>query len=149
MKYSDYVEILKKHEEQRTLEEYQRTRILPRPKTNSLSLSLYIALFFICLLVMILGTVFLPFGTEIRIFIFIPIILIFCELYLRFLGIKAVECYQHYASEERRRKCLCKPSCSEYAILCFKKYCLFRALAKIRARLFKTCRGDEYKIDIP
>ena len=61
--------------------------------------------------------------------------IVFSDFYLRFLGIKAVECYQHYAKEETRRKCLCVPSCSEYAILCLKKYELIKALLKIKKRI--------------
>ena len=71
------------------------------------------------------------------------------ECLLRLIGIKVVECYQHYAKEETRRNCLCIPSCSEYAILCLKKYELIRALLKIRKRLYVTCVGSEYIIDNP
>ena len=70
-------------------------------------------------------------------------------LTLRVILIKLVQCYQHYASAERRRKCLCKPTCSEYAILCLKKYNLVKALIKIQIRLTKTCKGELYKIDYP
>ncbi|MBQ9805334.1 MAG: membrane protein insertion efficiency factor YidD [Clostridia bacterium] len=65
------------------------------------------------------------------------------------MGIKLVECYQHYTSEEVRRRCLCVPSCSEYAIACFKKYWFIQAILKIRKRLYFTCQGDEYKLDPP
>ncbi|KAA5217934.1 membrane protein insertion efficiency factor YidD [Bacteroides finegoldii] len=60
-----------------------------------------------------------------------------------------VKLYQRYAPEETRRKCLYKPTCSEYAILALKKYGLVKGLYKIYIRLFKTCRGIEYGIDYP
>ena len=65
------------------------------------------------------------------------------------LCIGLVECYQHYAPEERRRRCLCMPTCSEYALLVLKKDFLPIALCKIRKRLFKTCRDGNYQKDFP
>ena len=53
-----------------------------------------------------------------------------------------VKLYQRYAPEETRRKCLYKPTCSEYALS-------VKGLYKIYIRLFKTCRGIEYGIDYP
>ena len=70
-------------------------------------------------------------------------------LIAKHLCIKLVECYQHYAKEETRRKCLCMPTCSEYAIAVLKKYCLVIALCKIHKRLFKTCKDGIYKKDPP
>ena len=63
--------------------------------------------------------------------------------------ILCIKCYQHYASETVRRSCLCKPTCSEYAIMVIKRYCLIKALSLIYIRLFKTCTGKLYKIDFP
>ena len=63
--------------------------------------------------------------------------------------ILCVEVYQHYAPEEVRRRCLCKPTCSEYAIACLQKYNILKALWKIYVRLTKTCRGRSYRIDEP
>ena len=149
MEFSEYLLLLKKHEEQKALEEYQKTRILPRPKTTKAHIALYIALFLCAVSGMCVGFYFVRLPTPVQVVLFLICILVFCELYFRFLGVKAVECYQHYASEDRRRRCLCIPSCSEYAILCFKKYFFIKAILKIRKRLFKTCRGDEYKRDDP
>lgn len=67
----------------------------------------------------------------------------------RFLLIKAVECYQHYAKEETRRRCLCMPTCSEYAIAVLKRFPLPKALRMIRKRLYVTCRDGQYKKDFP
>lgn len=65
------------------------------------------------------------------------------------LLISVVKCYQHYASDDVRRMCLCKPTCSEYAIVVLKKYPLFIAVYKIWYRLNRTCTGNTYKIDEP
>lgn len=67
----------------------------------------------------------------------------------RFIAITSILCYQHYADEEVRRLCLCKPTCSEYAILVLKKYPIFIAIFKIIYRLNVTCTGTTYKIDEP
>ena len=60
-----------------------------------------------------------------------------------------IKCYQSRASEFVRRSCLCKPTCSEYAIIVLKKYSLIKAVRLIYIRLTKTCTGKIYKIDIP
>lgn len=65
------------------------------------------------------------------------------------LLIICIKCYQHYASESIRRSCMCKPTCSEYAIIVIKRYCLIKALILIYIRLFRTCTGKIYKIDFP
>lgn len=64
-------------------------------------------------------------------------------------AIGAVRLYQHYAPERIRRKCLLKPTCSEYAILVIEKYGVVRGLRKTYQRLFKRCRGRIYRIDEP
>lgn len=46
-------------------------------------------------------------------------------------------------------KKMCVPSCSEYSITVLKKYNTFKALNKIRVRLFKTCGGYGYVHDEP
>lgn len=63
--------------------------------------------------------------------------------------IGAIRLYQRYAPERIRRKCLFKPTCSEYAILAIKKYGVIRGLYKTYVRLFKKCRGRIYSIDEP
>lgn len=60
-----------------------------------------------------------------------------------------IHLYQHYADEEIRRRCLFKPTCSEYAILAIKKYGLIIGGIKAYRRLFKRCRGNIYRIDYP
>lgn len=63
--------------------------------------------------------------------------------------IGCIKLYQHYAPEQIRRRCLFKPTCSEYAILAIKKYGLIIGLIKTYIRLFKKCRGNIYRIDYP
>ena len=66
----------------------------------------------------------------------------------RFL-IYCIQVYQHFAPEDLRRRCICKPSCSEYSIEVLKKYGLLKGCRKIYIRLTKTCRGEKYIIDNP
>lgn len=63
--------------------------------------------------------------------------------------IGVIRLYQRYAPERVRRKCLFKPTCSEYAILAIEKYGVIRGLYKSYIRLFKKCRGRIYRIDEP
>lgn len=76
-------------------------------------------------------------------------VLIWCSVVAKPLCIELVRCYQRYANESVRRCCLCMPTCSEYALLVLKRYWLPIALFKIYRRLFHTCRGGKYKIDLP
>lgn len=63
--------------------------------------------------------------------------------------IGAVRLYQRYAPERIRRKCLFKPTCSEYTILVIEKYGVLRGVYKSYIRVFKKCRGRTYRIDEP
>ena len=63
--------------------------------------------------------------------------------------IGAIHLYQRYAPEEVRRRCLFKPTCSEYAILAVKKYGVVRGLLMTYDRVFHRCRGRTYRIDEP
>jgi len=149
MSRKEWDKYLKYYNEQKRLEEYQQKRKLSRPKTTKLSIAIYTILLLIILIGgirLFLLSVFSPWG---NILIFIGYIICIIELYGRFFAIKIVECYQHYASEEKRRRCKCIPSCSEYAILCLKKCEFVFALFKIRKRLFVTCKGFDYIIDNP
>ena len=68
---------------------------------------------------------------------------------MRPCAIGAIKMYQHYSPEEIRRRCLFKPTCSEYAILAIKKYGVIIGLIKTYKRLFLRCRGNIYRIDYP
>lgn len=60
-----------------------------------------------------------------------------------------IHLYQRYAPEDVRRRCLLKPTCSEYAIMVIEKYGVIIGLRKIYIRLFRTCRGRIYRYDFP
>ncbi len=70
-------------------------------------------------------------------------------LYFRKVLIGIVRLYQRYAPEEIRRRCLFKPTCSEYTILVLQKYGVIIGLYKAYIRIFKNCRGRVYSIDYP
>lgn len=123
-------------------------RTLPRPNTKKYNVVIDVLLMIMIIVFLSIAIMFLPFLFWIKLILLFVVLLFFLEFYLRFLGVQIVKCYQHYASEETRRKCLCVPSCSEYAIICFKKKPFIIACFKIRKRLFKTCCG-EYKVDKP
>ena len=63
--------------------------------------------------------------------------------------IGAVRLYQRYAPEDIRRRCLFKPTCSEFTILAIQKYGVVKGLYKAYIRLFKKCKGRIYSIDEP
>lgn len=150
MNQEEYSLLLKKYKERLEIEEYQRKRILSVPNTNYWQVTAYTMLYVTVVFCIIRFFPKLFPSTYIcSIIITIAILLIFSDYYFRFLGVKAIECYQHYANEELRRRCNCIPSCSEYAILCMKKYEFIYGLIKIRRRLYVTCRSEEYIIDWP
>lgn len=135
----------KEYERQKKLEKFINSRKLTRPGTKKWHVAIAFGLFVLFVFVAVAIAVF---GRR---SIIIPIILFFIliEVYLRFCLILVIKCYQHYASDEVRRRCLCVPSCSEYAILSLKIFPLTVALLKIRKRLYTTCKGEDYKLDFP
>lgn len=149
MNSEEHKELRRLYEEQKQIEKYQKERILSVPKTNKAMLAARVIVFLFLISLDAVFCIILIQPIGLRISIMVVLLVIIFETYGRFFGIKIVECYQHYATEETRRRCLCVPSCSEYAILCFKKFGLIKALLKIRKRLYVTCRGDDYKIDWP
>jgi putative component of membrane protein insertase Oxa1/YidC/SpoIIIJ protein YidD len=71
-------------------------------------------------------------------------------LFLRKILVIAVEMYQHYAPENVRRRCMFKPTCSEYTILSLQKHGVVIGLYKSWIRIFKKCNGNIYhRIDYP
>jgi putative membrane protein insertion efficiency factor len=87
-----------------------------------------------------------------RLFLFLYFLMMFIItgiITLKKAVIGAIKLYQHYAPEQIRRRCLFKPTCSEYAILAVKKYGVIKGLYKAYIRLFKKCRGTIYGIDYP
>ena len=134
---------------QKELEKIVSNRKLNIPRTNKFSVILLIMfLLFLCVGLIVFIT-YIPLLLFMKIIISIIFILLFIEIGIRILSIEIIKCYQHYAKEETRRRCLCIPSCSEYSIMCLKKYPLIISYIKIYKRLFKTCKGEMYLIDKP
>ena len=147
---SDIDLYLKEYAKQRKLEAIISQRPLVRPNTKKWQ----VILLFSALPVLLWGTVvflfWLPVAAMHRLFVCILLLVLILELHLRYCLVQTVKCYQHYAKEETRRRCLCVPSCSEYALLCLRRtFPLMVALLRIRTRLYKTCKGEDYKIDYP
>lgn len=93
---------------------------------------------------------FLNDNTSLRCLVYILLCFVITGIFsLRKAMIGAIKLYQHYADEDVRRRCVCKPTCSEYAIIVLKKYGVLIGIYKIYIRLFKTCYGTVYKIDEP
>lgn len=67
----------------------------------------------------------------------------------KWIVIGVVRLYQHYAPDEIRRRCLFKPTCSEYAILALLKHGLVLGGLRAFTRLHRRCRGSIYSIDYP
>ena len=130
------------------IKRYIQTKPLARPKTNILTICIIIISFIVFTLLEAYGAICLFSLQTFSLPIFIGFYLVNFIFFLKHIAIKLIECYQHYAKEETRRRCLCKPTCSEYAICVLNKYFVFLALYKIYKRLFKTCKNN-YKIDLP
>ena len=149
-KHNHIKDDLKSQEEARN---YVLNKELVRPKTTKkvpiiigvalLVLPIPISIGILCLPIRVASEIWF------KILVFVTVYLLFILIGLHPLLINVVKCYQHYASDDVRRMCLCKPTCSEYAISVLKKYPISIALFKIWFRLNRTCTGKTYKIDEP
>ena len=83
------------------------------------------------------------------VFVFLCINAIVIFLGAKFFLIEMVKLYQRYATEDVRRRCLFKPTCSEYSVISLQKYGVIIGLYKTYIRVFKKCRGNIYRIDYP
>ena len=141
-------------EEQEEAWQYVCKRKLLRPKTNVFTAMKY-ALAFIVIVVLLS---FLTHALLFQIifyskFSFVLFLFFYLMLGLIFISKKIiiglVHLYQHYAPERVRRKCLFKPTCSEYMILAVEKYGVIKGLSKGFYRVIFRCRGSDYSIDYP
>lgn len=140
----------REYKRQKILEQIVQKRPQNRPSTEKWQVTLLLLFIPPFIFLEIYLYVILPITIVHRLLIFLFLIFLTVELYIRFCLIQAVKCYQHYAKNETRRRCLCIPSCSEYAILSLKRvFPLIIALLKIRKRLYVTCKGEEYRVDFP
>ncbi len=144
----DFEHYKRQVEEQKEAEQYVLKKPMIRPKTNAFTIALIVTLYVAVSLLLSLLIIHLFSVEGGQVWVYLAVYFVNLCLVCRYLCIKLVECYQHYAKEETRRRCLCMPTCSEYAILALKKHCLIVALLKIRKRLFKTCTGGFYKKDL-
>jgi len=157
------MEVMPSQEEQNEVWEYCCVRPLTRPDTD-IKRAIFSTLAFLAVIaVLSVGTGNLLFwlGSHFQLIWFDehPIItwvlacvgcfLIGLIVMLKIIIIGSVRLYQHYASDELRRKCILKPTCSEYMILAVKKYGVIRGVAKGVHRLLVTCRGFTYHVDEP
>jgi len=108
-------------QEQCEIQQYILTKPLDRPKTSVWTILIIIFLYSATAFFLSLATIYI---FRIRNSITLTYLFFFLLGFIiiaKFLTIKLVECYQHYAKEEIRRRCLCKPTCSEYALAVLKK----------------------------
>lgn len=138
------------YQKQQKLEQIVNSRILKRPKTKKWQVVASFIILPFLLFLLEFAVIASKMMLAIKIIFTILVFIATVEVYLRFCCSLVVRCYQHYAKEETRRRCKCIPSCSEYALLCFKRvFPLVVALIKIRKRLYVTCDGEDYVIDFP
>ncbi|MBO5897566.1 MAG: membrane protein insertion efficiency factor YidD [Clostridia bacterium] len=136
-------------QEQKRLETYIKQRPLPRPKTTKSVVITWVLIYLLVAFLLAATVIYLFKITKIQWLCYLVSYIVCALFFSKTICIKAIECYQHYAKEETRRKCVCVPSCSEYSIAVLKKYHIFKALRKIRIRLLNTCGGYGYVHDEP
>ena len=139
-------------QEQELVRKYVMERPLYRPSVTYLKAFLLLFLSAILLIMLSIAVYYvlrmLGILVDKKLF-FLAFYIVFFVFLVRWVGILCVRLYQHYAPEEVRRRCLLKPTCSEYAIVVIKKYGLLIGGIKILIRLNYKCCGDVYYIDEP
>ncbi len=138
------------YKKQQKLEKIVNSRKLLRPKIKKWQVTVSFVILPFLLFVIFYFNLRANICVLSKVLLIIASLILVVEAYLRFCFILVVKYYQATAKEETRRRCKCIPSCSEYAIICFKRvFPLLLALLKVRKRLFKTCKGEDYIIDFP
>lgn len=115
---------------------------LYRPKINYLKAVLYVIAHFAVGFLIALAWAWIEQGIEFgwlesiiaKIWITVPLLFL---ITLRFSLIWFVRIYQRYAKSETRLRCCMTPSCSEYAILAFRKYGAIWGAIKTWKRLLR------------
>ena len=74
---------------------------------------------------------------EITFLLVLFVSIIYISVFLKRALIWLVHLYQHYAPDRVRLKCVFEPSCSEYMIMCIKKYGSIRGTLKGCIRLLR------------
>lgn len=138
--------------EQELVRKYVIERPLYRPPITYFKAFLLFFLVMVCSIIFFFALLFLLEMFEIKvnkkIFFFLFYGVMFF-IFARWFAILCIQLYQHYAPEEVRRRCLLKPTCSEYAIIVIKKYGFLIGGIKTWLRLNYKCRGNVYYIDEP
>lgn len=139
-------------EEQELVRRYVMERPLYRPNITYLKAT-------IILIFLIIGIIFVSIvsfhilsliGFFIKKTLFYSVfVIVSVIIFARWIAILAVNLYQHYAPEDVRRRCLLKPTCSEYAKIVLRRYGFIIGIVKIWIRLNYKCRGDVYYMDEP
>ena len=145
-------EVFPSEEEQELVRKYVMERPLYRPPVTYFKAVLIMFFSVVCLIGVSIAVycILVHFGIKVRRFLFFILFLTFAFIAsARWFGILCIRLYQHYAPEEVRRRCLLKPTCSEYAIIVLRKYGLIIGGIKIWIRLKYKCRGSVYHIDEP
>lgn len=70
-------------------------------------------------------------------------------VFARPIAVLLIKLYQRTAPDFIRGKCVCEPTCSNYALLAIRKYGIWRALPRIYHRVVHTCKGEPTIIDYP
>lgn len=133
--------------DEQQIKEYCNNHILVRPKINWFRFTLIVTSYFMISVMLILLCILLT--DHLRMWVVDICLILPLFAYGNFLGITFIEIYQHYASEEMRRQCSCQPSCSEYAIIAFRKYYWMKASYLTWRRVFITCSKPGYHLDYP
>lgn len=133
--------------EQQQIREYCNNHDLSRPKINWLKFILIVASYILVSTLLVAVSVLL---TGHLYFLAVDVCLVLPLLvYGNVLGLTFIEIYQRYAPEHVRRQCSCQPSCSEYALIAFRKYYWLKAFCLTWRRVFVTCSKPGYHRDYP
>jgi uncharacterized membrane protein YidH (DUF202 family) len=154
--------------EQDIAETYCKEHKLDRPNTNTVTAVIAVLLFVLATVLFVLLIHFSV--TKPAVFALLPICMqefynshtlgaviiivvgvITAELFVvaKYAVIGIIKLYQHYAPEEIRRRCLCMPTCSEYAIMAIRKYGVIIGVCKGYYHFVYLCRGNIYRIYYP
>lgn len=149
------IELVTIPDTEKEVQDYVWRRILYRPETNIRRAVVYILIYIGIMVFISAISIFLITNMVQRLSKWIIPICVLSYFFLSLVIcakkalIGLVHLYQHYAPENVRRRCIFKPTCSEYMILAIEKYGVVRGLCKGLYRLFVRCNGFYYSIDYP
>lgn len=138
-------------------EYYKRYRKLARPKTriyNLLAFIIAIAIFsflisaFIAFIFQNMEIIEKDISFDNFFFLCGHIFILLLVLSAKKITILSILLYQHYATEYTRRKCMCMPSCSVYALMVLRKFNYIKAVILIYKRIGR-CSTPHCIIDYP